>query len=137
MVRAAVECADAVARFYAQIEEQRIDDLMRTLHEDCVWQVIGAPEHVPWHGRFEGPHGVAQYFERVSRHLDPLGVQIDERWIDGERAMVFGQEQARVRTTGHVFTSPFAHRLHFAHGRLTAFTAYGNSAAQLVAVEAL
>ncbi len=93
---------------YAAFQRGDIDGLLGVMADDVVWTV---PEYEgPNHGGvYNGPAGVAKFFQTLMEDEEILEFVINDWIADGEKVVAVGRVKARVRRTGKTGETSFAH----------------------------
>jgi uncharacterized protein len=98
-----------------------VDDLRSRLAHDIV---VMLPESVPWGGTRHGLDGIESLCERFQEHIDGSWAEPDDFLVAGDRVVVLGRVQGRIRRSGEEFEVPFAHVWELSDGVPSMLQAY-------------
>jgi ketosteroid isomerase-like protein len=114
---------DVIRRGYDAFGRGDINTLLTLFDEQIVWVAPGPPE-LRTSGRRVGPQAVAEFFAAVNDLFEIQRFDPQEFIAQGDRVVVLGHESARVRATGKVLESDWAHVFTLRNGKVTAFQEY-------------
>lgn len=106
--------------------------LMNLLAADVVWslpQMKGVPFAGEWHGR----EGVAKFFAAVAQSQEVLEFQPEQFIAQGETVVVLGYFIMRVKATGRISRSQWAHIWTLAGKQVSRFQEYVDTAEVIAA----
>jgi len=93
------------------------------------WQSSDSPE-IPYSGRYRGPEGVAQFFQKIGATLEVKTFQPNSFLASGNEVMTTGAWSGTARSTGKPFAAEWAMRFVFdGNGKLVLFRPYEDTAA--------
>jgi hypothetical protein len=96
--------------------------------DDIDWQGSDAAE-VPYSGRYRGPAGASQFFQKIGAALDVKAFQPKTFIASGNEVMTTGSWSCTAKSTGKSFTAEWAMRFVFGQdGKVTAFRSYDDTA---------
>lgn len=120
---------------YAAFGRGDLPALLDCLSADVQWDHAG-PSVIPWAGSFQGHQGVQQFFAGIAATVDIEAFAPAAFVADGDRVVVLGSEQVRVKRNGMVYHTPWAHAFTLANGKITSFREYTDTAGIAAAVGA-
>jgi uncharacterized protein len=106
--------------------------LMNVLAADVVWrlpQMQGVPFAGEWHGR----EGVAKFFAAVAQSQEVLDFEPEQFIAQGASVVVLGHFTMRVKATGRISRSHWAHVWTVASEQVSMFREYVDTAAVIAA----
>ena len=122
------ENTELVQRIYGSFLDGDIPAMLDSLSEDVQW-VTAEVEGVPTGGTRRGREQVGQFFATLSDGQEARQLEIREYVAQGDRVVALGHYAWRVRATGKVWESDFAHVLSVRDGKVTGFQEYTDTAA--------
>jgi ketosteroid isomerase-like protein len=118
---------DVIRRGYDAFGRGDITALLGLFDEQIEWVSSGPPELIT-SGRRTGRQAVAEFFTAVNEVFDIQRFDPQEFIAQGDRVVVLGHESARVRATGKVVDSDWAHVFTMKNGKVAAFQEYVDTA---------
>lgn len=103
------ETVQVVQDVYAAFGRGDMTTLIALLDEHVDWTFNGRPRDIPFAGRWQGQAQVADFFKKVAETCEVLSFGPNEIIPMGEHVLSLGQEQVRVRATGRIFETDWAH----------------------------
>ena len=94
------------------------------LADDVVLVSPGPKDLVPWAGEYHGPGGVLQYWTAFTKAVEVTGMAASEFIAQGDKVVVLGQHQARVRATGKTYDMNWATVYTLREGKVAALHSY-------------
>jgi uncharacterized protein len=95
---------------------------------DVDWQSSDSPE-IPYSGRYRGPAGAAQFFQKIAAALDIKAFQPSTFMASGNEVMTTGSWSGIAKSTGKTFMAQWAMRFVFdRNGKVTLFRPYEDTA---------
>src|SRR5687767_14232341 len=94
---------------YGSFQRGDIPSLLASLSEDVQWFLPGDPSIVPVAGLRQGVSGVADFFSTLATTQDAEMFEPREFVAQGDTVVSLGEYRWRVKKTGKVFGSKFAH----------------------------
>lgn len=102
--------------------------LLELFDDNIDWMSPGPPE-LPTAGRRRGRPQVAEFFERVDELFDIQQFEPHTFIAQGDHVVVLGRETSRIKPTGSLLSSDWAHVFTVRNGRITRFQEYIDTAA--------
>lgn len=124
-----------VQRGYDAFGRGDIPALLELLAEDVQWETPGPPE-LPTAGSRRGRQQVSEFFETINSLYDLQGFEAQAFVAEGDRVVVLGTETARVKATGKVLNTNWAHAFTVRDGQIVAFQEYLDTAAVMAELRA-
>ncbi|RPI56538.1 MAG: nuclear transport factor 2 family protein [Acidobacteria bacterium] len=118
---------DVIRQGYDAFGRGDITTLLGLFDEQIEWVSSGPPELIT-SGRRTGRQAVAEFFTAVNEVFDIQRFDPQEFIAQGDRVVVLGHESARVRATGKVIDSDWAHVFTMKNGKVVAFQEYVDTA---------
>ncbi len=125
---------ELVQSLYAAFGRGDIGFILAHVAEDCVWQTPG--EGIPSAGRFIGPQGAAQFFERQGGSEDVTAFDVKEYFVNGNTVVALGFERVTVKATGKTAETDWAMMFRIAEGKVAWFQPFYDTAAYVRAHKA-
>jgi uncharacterized protein len=99
-----------VLRLYAAFGQGDMQGIMDVLAEDVDWLFVGRPEDVPFAGQRHGHEQMKEFFGIVGETAGEI-YEFGPREVMSfdDKVLVLGHERVRVRATGRVFETDWAH----------------------------
>jgi uncharacterized protein len=99
-----------VLRLYAAFGQGDMQGIMDVLAEDVDWLFVGRPEDVPFAGQRHGHEQMKEFFRIVGETAGEI-YEFGPREVMSfdDKVLVLGHERVRVRATGRVFETDWAH----------------------------
>jgi ketosteroid isomerase-like protein len=126
---------EIVRRGYEAFGRGDIDTLLGLFNEDIEWVSPGPPE-LATSGRRRGRQGVAEFFTAVNQVFDIQRFEPKEFIAQGDRVVVLGDETSRIKATGKVLDSEWAHAFTLRDGKIVSFHDYVDTAAVVAELHA-
>ncbi|MBW4618474.1 MAG: nuclear transport factor 2 family protein [Cyanosarcina radialis HA8281-LM2] len=117
-----------VQQAYQSVGAGDVRSLLNSLAEDVRWQ-LPEMENVPFAGTWHGRERVEQFFSTVAQAQDVIEFEPEDFIAQDDKVVVLGRFSHRVRSTGKVSTSPWAHVWTLKDGKVTHFYEYVDTAA--------
>ena len=120
---------ETVEMFYRELGEGRLDAALALLAGDASWN---DPKGFPYGGRLTGAAEVrARVFERIGADWTSFGVNVERvvALAGGQSVLAVGRYVGQHRATARTLDVPFAHVWRTAHGALTHFETFTDTAA--------
>lgn len=118
---------DLVKSAYEAFSRGDIRGVVATLADDVDWYVQGPPS-IPMIGRRTGPQEVAEFFKIVSDTEEAEEFEPQKFIAQGDDVVVLGHYRWRMRSTGRVAESDFAHAFAVRNGRIASFREFTDTA---------
>jgi ketosteroid isomerase-like protein len=117
-----------VQDFYEKFSAHEIAPLLSALAPDIEWQ-LPAMENVPFAGTWRGHDGVLQFMRTLDETQEVIDFRPEEFVAQDDEVIVLGHFKMRVKATGRVSESAFAHVWNLDAGKFTRFREYVDTAA--------
>jgi uncharacterized protein len=121
---------ETTKRGYELFKQSDIPTLLKEIVDDnCIWIAPGAPDKLPWAGRFKGKQDVANFFKRVAETVEFIEFSPREMIEQGDSVAVIGRSTVRSKKTGKTVNDEWVHIFKYKQGRLVFFQEYTDTAA--------
>lgn len=117
-----------VQQAYQKVKAGDMQSFLNSLTEDVQWQ-LPEMENVPFAGTWHGREQVGQFFNTVAQAQDDGELELEEFIAQGDKVVVLGRFSWRVKSTGRVSASDWAHVWTVKSGKITHFCEYVDTAA--------
>jgi ketosteroid isomerase-like protein len=117
-----------VQRGYDAFGRGDIETLLSLLDENIEWASSGPPD-LPTSGRRRGRQQVAEFFQAVDGLTEIQRFEPHTFVSEGDRVVVLGNATERLKATGKVLESDWAHAFTIKNGKIVAFQEYIDTAA--------
>lgn len=97
------------------------ETLAELFAEDVDFYVAGDTETVPWIGRKSGRTGVADFWGQIQERLQSEVFTISNVISDGDKVLVVGYLESRLRETGRLISTEFVFDFDVTEGQVTRF----------------
>ena len=94
------------------------------LADDVVLVSPGPKDLVPWAGEFHGPTEALGYWAALNQAVEVTGMAASETIAQGDKVVVLGHHEARVRATGKAYSMDWAMVYTVREGKVTAVRSY-------------
>lgn len=94
------------------------------------------PSAVPWTGNYHGREGWTKFFQTLGRNVDEITLTMEPFAAQGDRVVVAGRYQARVKATGQRIDSPLVHLWTLRNGMVARCLELTDTAAEAAACTA-
>lgn len=98
--------------------------ILALLDEDVDWFFNGPREEIPFAGRRRGHKEMIEFFQIIGETCEILEFGPDEILTMSDQVLVLGHERVRVRKTGRVFESEWAHVFKVVDGKVVKLREY-------------
>jgi len=105
-------------RFAVKAAPEKIAELFS---ESVDWYVAGDTEVVPWIGRKTGRAGVADFWRAIQDSLENQHFTITDFISKGNRVVVLGDLESKLRATGRLIPTEFVFDLNVVKEEITRF----------------
>ena len=123
-----------VQRGYDAFGRGDIEALLSLLDEHVEWASSGPPE-LPTSGRRRGRQQVAEFFQAVDGMTEIQRFEPHTFVCEGERVVVLGSATERLKATGKVLDSEWAHVFTVKNGKIVSFQEYLDTAATVAELQ--
>jgi ketosteroid isomerase-like protein len=127
------ENLQTIHEVYAAFGRGDVPAVLNLLTEDVEWFTPGPPTIIPYAGSRSGSEQVAQYFKEFGQAVEITAFEPRQFFAQAEQVVVLGHYSGRVRTTGGVIESEWAHAFTLRNGKIANFHGYEDSAAVVAA----
>ena len=117
-----------VQQAYQSVKAGDFQSFLNALAEDVQWQ-LPEMENVPFSGTWHGREQIGQFFSKVALAQDVIEFEPADFIAQDDRVVVLGRFSSRVKSTGRVSASAFAHVWTVKGGKVTHFREYVDTAA--------
>jgi len=122
-----------VKQSYEYFLQGNIEAVIKMCTDDIEWEIPG-PSEIPTAGKYKGPEQVGQFFSRLSNTFEPIKFEPQEFIAQNDRVVTLGEYTWRVKSTGRIVSSRWAHVARIRDGKLVSFLEFGDTAAGLDAI---
>lgn len=131
------DLATRVKDFYGLLLSDLPEAFNRGLvDENILWENF-LPEHFPFGGTYSGRGELETYLAELAGGIQINDFQIFDIYVDGQTAIVTGNEQSEVLATGNSYAMDWVHILRFNdHGAVDFVREYNDTARMAVAFAA-
>ena len=112
---------------YAAFSAGDLDTMMETYADDAEW-IYPEIEGVPYSGHRKGKEGIRAFFAGLVESEEVLVFERKAFSADGDRAIVQGVYEGRVRSTDRVWRTDWVHVIHMRDGKIRHFAHYLDTA---------
>jgi ketosteroid isomerase-like protein len=126
MPTAAARNHAALSGIYAHYARGDAGPIFAALADDVVWSTEGSG--LPWSGRFVGPAGVKEYFEKLGAACEGCGYEVERLLADEEWVVALATVHIRIRATGKTEAFRKVDAIRMKDGRIVEFREYYDSA---------
>jgi ketosteroid isomerase-like protein len=119
---------NVVRQGYDAFSRGDIDALLALLDEQVDWRTPGPPE-LSTAGARHGRAQVAQFFMAINELLEVQQFEPRTFVAEGDRVVVLGVDTSKVRASGRVLSTSWAHAFTVRDGRIVAFEEYMDTSA--------
>jgi len=121
-----------VRGLYDAFKRGDISTLLAGLSVNIEWVTPGPPE-LPHSGLRKGREEVSQFFDGLKREEDFQEFEVDRYLGENETVVALGHFRSKVRSTGRIATSSFAHVFTISNGKVNRFEEYYDTASAMLA----
>ncbi len=121
-----------VRSLYEAFKRGDISTLLAGLAANIEWITPG-PSEIPLSGRRTGREEVSQFFQLLKDEEEIQEFEVHHYLAENEMVVALGHYRAKVRSTGRISTSSFAHVYTLANGKVSRFEEYFDTASALLA----
>lgn len=121
-----------VRRAYQAVSQREMGTLMSLLSADVVWALPKMPG-VPFAGEWRGRKGVEQFFGSLGQSHEVIELEPERFIAQGDTVVVLGRFVMRVKATGRILRSQWAHVWTVQKGWISSFREYVDTAAVIAA----
>lgn len=121
-----------VRGLYEAFKRGDITNLLAGLAANVEWITPG-PSEIPLSGRRTGREEVSQFFQLLKEEEDFQEFEVHHYLAENDVVVALGHYRSKVRSTGRIATSSFAHVFTIANGKVNRFEEYFDTASALLA----
>jgi uncharacterized protein len=126
---AEAENTQLVKDAYAAFGRGDIAAIVNMCDENVEWHgVVGTEGVLPQSGVRHGQAAIAEFFKQVADSTDFLSFEPQEFVAQRDRVVVTGRYSARMKPSGHQYSSGWVMLFTIRNGKITKFTEYSDSA---------
>lgn len=118
---------DLVKSAYEAFSRGDVRGVLATLADNVDWYIQG-PAGIPMMGRRHGLQEVGEFFKTVSDTEEAEEFEPQEFIAQGDYVVVLGHYRWRMKSTGRVAESDFAHVFVLKGGRISSYREYADTA---------
>jgi ketosteroid isomerase-like protein len=122
---------ELVQNLYAAFGRGDIATVLSFIDPDCQWVIPG--EGSPIYGTYQGPSGVARFFQLLNESEEMLRFEPKEFFVNGDDVIALGFLQARIRATGKTTQTNWTMLFRFRNQKVAYYEMFADTAAQLAA----
>lgn len=122
-----------IQSLYAAFTRLDLSAILAVLDEHVDWFFVGQPEAIPYAGVRHGREEVLNFFIMVSKTVEVLTFEPLEVMAFEDKVLALGYERVRVKATGKVFDTDWAHLFTFAQGKIVKLREFYDTAAMAAA----
>lgn len=131
---AAAAPEEVIRRVYAAFQAGDLEAVLDSFAPDASFEAVGSPPLLPFSGRWQGRAELRRFFLALAETAEVLRFEPEEVLPLGPgRVFATGWEEMRLRSTGNLVRSRWAHLFTLAGGRIASGTEWADTAALLVA----
>jgi uncharacterized protein len=119
---------DVVRRGYEAFGRGDLDTMLKLFDENIEW-ISPGPAELPTAGTRRGRQQVAEFFKAVNEVFEIQRFEPKAFIAEGDRVIVLGDDTSRIKATGKVLDSEWAHAFTLRDGLVVAFHEYIDTAA--------
>ena len=97
------------------------EDIVQMFSVDLDWNIPGDAGVLPWIGHKTGRSAVVDFLNDYGRMVERLGMEVRDVLAGEERAIIFGELTARIKSTGKTIQQAYAIVLTIKGGEITRF----------------
>ncbi len=124
-----------VQEAYAAFGRGDIPAVLGMLTEDVEWVTPGPPEVLPGAGQRRGRPEVAGFFSALHDAQEFEHFEPQEFIAQADKVVALVQSRARIRASGRLLESEFAHVFTLRGGKIARFRAFADTAAAVAAYQ--
>ncbi len=124
-----------VQQFLQYVSQQDLKNLLPLFSDSVDWHVPGDEASVSWLGRRTNRQGISDFYETLWKNTEPVAVNLDHIFIDGEKAVIAGDFSIKMLQTNEVVDSVFFIQLTVKAGQIVKYRFLEDSHAVSVALK--
>jgi hypothetical protein len=106
-----MDTQEIATTFLAMLAKRDAKGLSALFAPRLDWYIPGDQAIAPWVGRRDRREQVAEMFEMLFANVEPIGSDLHQMCVEGEKVVIVGEFASRMLRTGRTFASPFS--IHF------------------------
>lgn len=122
-----MEPVQIVRKYFAAFKDGKIQDVLRLLDDNVVWNVAGVP-NVSTVGLIQGKERVREWMNNFPQNFQPLDFKIEEYFTTGNEVLVTGSFRHKIISTGRIAGSDLVIRFVVNGGLICKYQIYEDSA---------
>lgn len=107
-----------VLDLYTAFGRGDVPSILGLLTDDVDWHFVGQPEDIPFAGPRHGHQQMVGFFTIIGQTVEVLAFGPREVMAFEDKVLVLGHERVRVRATGRVFETDWAHLFTLGDGKI-------------------
>ena len=125
-----------IHKIYDAFGHGDVEGVVSMLTDDVRWTTPGPPDVIPYAGEKKGHDEVTGYFEAFGASAETTAFEPRKFFANDDMVVVLGHYTFNVVKTGKVVDNDFVHTFELAHGKVSVFEGYEDSAAVVAAFTA-
>jgi ketosteroid isomerase-like protein len=121
-----------VRQAYVDFSKRNVPSVLNKFAENAEWVQPGGPE-VPLSGVYHGMVQIAGFFLGLNANLEFTQFDINKYIARGNEVVVVGSYQARIKSTGKIYSSDFVSIFTIESGKIVRYETYHDTAAIVLA----
>jgi hypothetical protein len=122
-----------VHNLYAAFARLDLSAILATLEENVDWFFVGQPDVIPYAGVRHGREDVLNFFILLVKTVEVLAFGPLEVRAFADNVLVLGHEKVKVRATGKVFETDWAHLFTLSQGKIVRLRGFYDTATMAAA----
>lgn len=118
-----------VQELYAAFGKANMPAILNQLDEAVDWYFVGRAQDVPFAGQRQGHAQMVDFFATIAATCDILEFGPHEVMALGDHVLALGHEQVRVKATGRIFETDWAHLFTVRGGKVVRVREFYDTAA--------
>jgi uncharacterized protein len=98
---------NVIQTFFKHLSERNLKDLADLFSDNIDWYIPGDETKAPWLGRRGTRQEVSEFYELLWKNTEPISVEIENVFIDNDKAIIAGEFSTRMLQTGKIVDSLF------------------------------
>lgn len=124
-----------VQQFLQYVSQQDLNKLLPLFSDSVDWHVAGDEANVSWLGRRKNRQEVTNFYQTLWKNTEPVFVNVDNIFIDGEKAVIAGDFSIKMLQTNEVVDSAFFIQMTIKDGQIVKYRFLEDSHAVAVALK--
>lgn len=93
--------------FLKHLSERNLPELVNLFSGNIDWYIPGDETKAPWLGKRNSKEQVADFYELLWKHTEPVSVNIEHIFTDHNKAVIAGEFSTKMKSTDKVVHSLF------------------------------